>query len=47
MQLQVALTNAAAATPGLRTVSVIIPQACILNSGQSLATGSYAFAGSF
>ncbi|MGH7841292.1 MAG: DUF3313 domain-containing protein [Candidatus Binataceae bacterium] len=46
MQLQVALTNASSATPGLRTVSVIIPQARILNLGQSLATGSYAFAGS-
>jgi hypothetical protein len=44
--LQVALVNTKAATPGLRTVSVIVPQARILNLGQSLATGSYAFAGS-
>jgi len=46
LQLQVALVNTKAATPGLRTVSVIVPQARILNLGQSLATGSYAFAGS-
>ncbi|MBV8452085.1 MAG: DUF3313 domain-containing protein [Deltaproteobacteria bacterium] len=46
LQLQVALVNTKAATPGLRTVSVIVPQARIINLGQSLATGSYAFAGS-
>ncbi|MGH8013720.1 MAG: DUF3313 domain-containing protein, partial [Candidatus Binataceae bacterium] len=45
-QLQVALINASASTPGLRTVSVLIPQARILTAGASLATGSYAFAGS-
>jgi hypothetical protein len=44
--LQVALTNASAATPGLRTVSVIIPQLRVINMAQSLATGSYAFVGS-
>jgi hypothetical protein len=44
--LQIALTNATAATPGLRSVSVLIPQARILNGLQSLATGSYAFVGS-
>jgi len=44
--LQVALINASAATPGLRSVSVVIPQARILNGIQSLATGSYAFVGS-
>jgi Protein of unknown function (DUF3313) len=46
MVLQVALTNATTATPGLRSVSVVIPQARILNGLQSLATGSYAFVGS-
>jgi hypothetical protein len=46
LQLEVALTGASAATPGLRTISVVLPQARILNLGQSLATGSYAFAGS-
>jgi hypothetical protein len=44
--LQIALTNATTATPGLRSVSVLIPQARILNGLQSLATGSYAFVGS-
>ncbi len=44
--LQVALTNATTATPGLRSVSVVIPQARILNGLQSLATRSYAFVGS-
>jgi hypothetical protein len=44
--LRVAIVNATTATPGLRTVSVIVPQARVLNGVQSLATGSYAFAGS-
>jgi hypothetical protein len=44
--LRVALMDATTATPGLRTISVIVPQARILNLGQSLATGSYAFVGS-
>jgi hypothetical protein len=46
MTLQVALINAEGAAPGLRSVSVIIPQAGILNYAQSLATGHAAFAGS-
>lgn len=45
MVLQVALVNASAATPGLRSVSVVIPQLRIINAAQSLATGSYAFVG--
>lgn len=44
--LRVAIVNATTATPGLRSVSVIVPQARILNGVQSLATGSYAFVGS-
>jgi hypothetical protein len=44
--LQVALVNANAATPGLRSVSVVIPQLRVVNAAQSLATGSYAFVGS-
>jgi hypothetical protein len=44
--LRVAIVNATTATPGLRTVSVVVPQARILNGIQSLATGSYAFVGS-
>jgi len=44
--LYVALINATAATPVLRSISVVVPQARLLNSVQSLATGSYAFVGS-
>jgi len=44
--LYVAIINATGATPVLRSVSVVIPQARILNLAQSLATGSYAFVGS-
>ena len=43
---RVAIINASAATPGLRSISVVIPQARILNYAQSLATGHAAFAGS-
>lgn len=46
LTLRVALMDATTATPGLRSVSVIIPQARVLNGLQSLATGSYAFVGS-
>jgi hypothetical protein len=45
MRLQVALTDAEAATPGLRTVSMIIPQARALNTLKYAATGTYAFVG--
>jgi hypothetical protein len=44
--LHVAIVNASTATPVLRSVSVVVPQARILNGLQSLATGSYAFVGS-
>lgn len=44
--VQVALNDATGAVPILRSVSVIIPQARVLNFIQSLATGSYAFVGS-
>jgi hypothetical protein len=46
LTLRVALMDATTAVPGLRTVSVIVPQARVLNGLQSLATGSYAFVGS-
>jgi hypothetical protein len=46
MTLQIALMDATTATPGLRTISVIVPQARILNAAQSLVTDSYAFVGS-
>jgi hypothetical protein len=44
--LYVALINATSATPVLRSISVVVPQARLLNGLQSLATGSYAFVGS-
>jgi hypothetical protein len=46
LRLQVALTNAEGATPGLRSISVVVPQARVLNLVQSVGTGSYAFVGS-
>jgi len=46
ISIQTAIIDAAAATPGLRSISVVIPQARILNYAQSLATGHAAFAGS-
>jgi hypothetical protein len=46
MRLRVALTDATTATPVLRTISVVVPQARILNGVKDLATGSYAFVGS-
>ncbi len=45
LKLQTAITDATASKPVLRTVSVVIPQARVLNGAQSLATGTYAFAG--
>ncbi len=46
MVMRTALLGATGATPGLRSVSVVIPQVRILNAVQSMATGSYAFVGS-
>jgi hypothetical protein len=46
LNLQVALSNADSATPGLRSVTVVIPQLRVINAAQSLVTGSYAFVGS-
>jgi len=42
----VAIINVETATPGLRSVSLVVPQARILNYAQSVATGHAAFAGS-
>jgi hypothetical protein len=44
--VRAALTNVTTATPGLRSVSVVIPQARLINAAQSVATDSYAFVGS-
>jgi Protein of unknown function (DUF3313) len=46
IKLQVALMDATTATPGLRSVSVVVPQARVLNLAQSMVTDSYAFVGS-
>jgi hypothetical protein len=45
LAVRVALTDATTATPVLRTISVVIPQARILNAIDNMATGSYAFVG--
>jgi Protein of unknown function (DUF3313) len=44
--VRAALSDVTSATPGLRTISVVVPQARLLNAAQSLATDSYAFVGS-
>lgn len=46
MKLRVALMDATTATPGLRSVSVVVPQLKVINIAQSMVTGSYAFVGS-
>ncbi len=45
MKLQVAVTDLAAATPGLRTITMVIPQARLLSTLKKGATGSYPFVG--
>jgi hypothetical protein len=44
--VRAALSDVTSATPGLRTISVVIHQARLINAAQSLATDSYAFVGS-
>ena len=46
MQLQVAIDDIGKATPVLRSVSMVIPQARALSTLGYLATGTYAFVGS-
>jgi hypothetical protein len=46
LRLQIAITDAEAATPGLRSVSLVVPQARVLSTVGSLATGEQVFAGS-
>src|SRR6266850_708557 len=43
MRLQVALMDAKAATPVLRTVSMVVPQARALSTLKYVATGTYPF----
>ncbi|MGH8550161.1 MAG: DUF3313 domain-containing protein [Methylococcales bacterium] len=45
MKLDVAMLDAEAATPGLRSVSMIIPQAHMLSNLKYLATGTFPFVG--
>ncbi len=45
MRLNVALVDATAATPILRSVSMLVPQARVLATLAYLATGSYPFVG--
>lgn len=45
LRLQVAITDAEAATPGLRTISMVVPQARALGTLKYAATGTYAFIG--
>jgi hypothetical protein len=43
--IRVALTDATSATPVLRTISVVVPQARLLNAAAEAVTGQNAFAG--
>ena len=45
MRMQVALLDAEAATPGMRSISMVIPQARLLSTGAYAITGKYPFAG--
>lgn len=45
MKLAVAMVDAEAATPGLRSISMIIPQAHMLSNLKYLATGTFPFVG--
>ena len=45
MKLEVALDDPEAATPGLRSVSVVVPQMRLLGAAKSMATGTYPFVG--
>jgi hypothetical protein len=46
MKIEVAIVDPKAATPVLRTASVVIPQARLLSRVNQLATGSFSFVGS-
>ena len=45
MKLDVAIVDASSATPVLRSISMIVPQARLLSSLKYLATGSFPFVG--
>jgi hypothetical protein len=46
MIVRVALTDATAATPGLRTISVVVPQAILLSNATAAVRGKPRFSGS-
>jgi len=46
MKISLALTDATSAVPGLRSISVVVPQARALSAIKMAATGTYAFVGS-
>jgi hypothetical protein len=45
MKVQAAILDAEAATPGLRTISMVIPQARLLSTGYYAVAGKYPFVG--
>ena len=45
MKVQAAILDAEAATPGLRTISMVIPQARLLGTGYYAVAGKYPFVG--
>ncbi len=46
LKISAALTDATSATPGLRSISVVIPQTRVLSAIKMAATGTFAFVGS-
>ncbi len=45
VKIQVAILDAEAATPGMRSITMVIPQLRLLSTGASFATGKFPFAG--
>jgi hypothetical protein len=45
MKVEVALLDAEAATPGARSITMVVPQLRVLSAGYAVATGSYPFSG--
>jgi hypothetical protein len=45
MKVEVALLDAEAATPGARSVTMVVPQLRVLTAGYALVTGTYPFSG--
>ncbi len=45
MKVEVALLDAEVATPGVRSVTMVVPQLRVLSTGYALATGRYPFSG--